>query len=134
MDNKRLLIAPQQSPYRVLGTPFDIDAKDVNKAFRAFFRKNPKMAARAGKTAQKRLTDPKERIKADVFCVEVSIPQIDLTDLKDNLSPDEQFTCCPSLENKIVFSDLYCSNKLRKPLETDVVFEDLEYRSEYAEE
>ena len=70
--------------------PFNADDRVVQDSFRSFFRGNPNLGVKIGKSAQKKLIDPKERIKVDAFCCEVDLPNVDLLTLKEHLKPKEE--------------------------------------------
>jgi hypothetical protein len=133
MDNaKQILITVPGSPYSVLGVDFDAKGRDIQAAFRAFFRQNPRQGNRIGKSASKKLTDPRERIKIDTFCCPVDIPQVDLNDLKERLESNHQGIYCQAVDDPVILSDLYFSDCLPENLSVDYAFEELEYRSDYA--
>lgn len=128
---EQLLITFSDSPYTVLDAPYDSDVKIVNEALRSLFRKDPRNGGRIGPVAQKKLTNPKERIKVDACCCQVDLPQINLSVLEDKLSTNEQNLYCHVLENPIVLSDLFFPERLQCDFESKIDFGEISYRSGY---
>ena len=115
-DSPPILIAFPDSPYRVLGVAFDADAKAVNRAMRTLFRKDPRNGAAKGNRAQKQLTDPRQRIREDAFCVPADMPALDLRELADRLQAAPGTFRCRALEQPLLFSDLFFApERLAKP-------------------
>lgn len=113
----RTLIAPPESPYRVLDVAFDADARAINRAMRTLFRKDPRHGAVKGNRAQKQLTDPRERIREDALCVETDLPPLDLSAMGDQIREAAAADRCPPLDDFLLFSDLYFApERLAPPL------------------
>jgi hypothetical protein len=128
---EQVLITVPESPYKILDVPFYADAKMILKAMRALFKKDPRKGGRIGSIAQKKLTDPKERIKVDAFCCEVDVPHVDLSGLKKQLGSDNQELYCHALEHFIVFSDLSFPDEVPHNLDIEIDFGEIPYRSGY---
>jgi hypothetical protein len=128
---EQVLITLPESPYKILDVPFHADAKVVLKAMRALFKKDPRKGGRIGSIAQKKLTDPKERIKLDAFCCEVNVPHVDLSELKKQLGSDNKEIYCHALENFNVFSDLSFPEEVPNNLDIEIDFGKIPYRSGY---
>ena len=131
-EEKKILITLPKSPYKVLKVPFNADDRVVQDSFRSFFRGNPNLGVKIGKSAQKKLIDPKERIKVDAFCCEVDLPNVDLLTLKEHLKPKEEDIYCQALQNPVVLSDLYYSDNLPKGIVPQIDFGEIPYRNDYA--
>ena len=105
-DEEKMLIAPPQSPYRILGLPLGADDREINQAHREFFRKKRGAEMSKGKEAQGKLANKKERAKADAFCCEWPRPRMDLRDLKEKVENGGADLTCYALEHLEVFSDI----------------------------
>ena len=130
-NSKQILITVPESPYKILNVDFEANGREIQKAFRVFFRKNPRKGNRIGKTASKKLTDPKERIKTDTFCCPADIPQVDLNPLKDELDSSYQGIYCQAVEDPVILSDLFFPEFLPEELSCDYPSFDIDYRSGY---
>ncbi len=130
-ENSKTIIALPESPYRILDVPFDADVKVINKAMRQLFRKDPRRGGQIGNRAQKKLTDPMERIKEDAFCCEVQRPQIDLNPLKKEAGRFIEDVYCFALEDPFLYSDLYFSDRLDRQVKLDVDPGEIPYREKY---
>ena len=130
-ENNKMIIAPPDSPYRILSVPFEADVKEINKAMRRLFKKDPRRGGQIGNRAQKKLTDPMERIKEDAFCCEVERPQMDLNPLKKEAGRFLKDVYCFALEDPFLYSDLYFSDHLDLKVKLDVETEKIPYREKY---
>ncbi len=106
MNNKKMfLVTLADSPYKILNADFNADSKEITKAMRTLFRKDPRNGARIGNKAQKMLTDLGERIKVDAFCCEVETPEIDFAGIGSVVGQNSEYMACPAFNNLFVFSD-----------------------------
>jgi hypothetical protein len=102
-----MLVTLPESPYKVLDVAYDADSKTILSAMRALFRRDPQGSARKGNIAQRKLADPKERIKEDAFCCEAALPEVDLGALGEKLAQKDLMRYCHLLENPLLLSDAY---------------------------
>ena len=114
--NTKIIITLPTSPYRILGVPFDAETKAINRAMRALMAKNPREGAQLGNRAQKKLTDPKERMKEDALCLEVDLPEMDFASLTARLAGEGAEAAIPALKDPSRFSDLAFPELLDSPL------------------
>lgn len=127
---KKILISLPDSPYRILDAPFDADSRAVNAAMRVLFKKDPVMGGRQGNQAQKKLTDPRERVKTDAYCCEVEVSDLNLAGLAKHLETDSDDVYCRALQNPIILSDLFFSEEINLNVEIDLDFGELTYREQ----
>ena len=126
-----LLVAPPDSPYKLLGADYDDDARAVQTAFRKFFKKNPRKGVKIGRNAQQKLTNAKERVKADALCCAVPAPKVGLTSLQPWLEDCEtdMDMLASAVDNLTLLSDIFFPEQLSCDLPVSLDLGELEYRS-----
>ena len=131
-NKKRFLVTLADSPYKILDADFNADSKEITKAMRALFRKDPRNGARLGNKAQKMLTDLGERIKVDAFCCEVEAPEIDFAGLGAAVGDNSDHIVCPAFINLFVFSDAQPGVGLSSGITVQEDCGTIPFRKEYA--
>jgi hypothetical protein len=105
-DTSKLITIPG-CPYTILDVHFNADTRDIQAAFRSFFRKYPKDGVKIGKPAQNKLLNTNERVRVDAMCVECSVPQFNLGQVVAAVELDTKRHNMKMRPNLMEFSDLY---------------------------
>ena len=126
-EKNKIILAPNDSPYRILDVHFDADSKAIIKAMRVHMVKNTRQVA-AGNKAQKRLTDPRQRAETDALCRQVDQPELDVSHLSDRVDHSVREQVCPVLERMELLSDLYFPESIKTYQSEDLDFEEIPFR------
>lgn len=131
-DRSKILITVPESPYMILQLSFDADEREIQSAFRSFVRRRSRALGASGKSAHKKLIDPKERIKADAFCCQLDLPQVDLSDLRDHVTSGSCELYCHVLHEPAALADLSVKPGLpADELQPELDFGEIPYRPDY---
>jgi len=127
-----ILLTTPESPYKLLSVNMDASSREIQSAFRNFFRKNPKSGVKVGKNSQNKLLNLKERAKVDAFCIERPSPQINVSNMCQAMEKDATTDASIFLPDWIEFSDLNFCHNIKK-LEPDIgEISEIPYRKEFS--
>lgn len=127
----KILITVPESPYQILDAQFGADARRIQAAFRAFFKKNPRKGMKVGKKAQRQLIDPKERAKVDALCCLSERPDVDLNGAKSELTSHSDEGIFDAVKKPVKLSDLFFPEALDDKVPVDLDFPEIAYRKDY---